>query len=103
MSGAGFILAINLFVAGLFALAFFLVGFNNRADRTSYWFAIAYGFVIVYLSCEFIQPIQAYPKPIIGVVPWGAERVPALVQNAATAVVRWNTDSIVSAIRAHAL
>lgn len=64
MSGAGFILAINLFVAGLFALAFFLVGFNNRADRTSYWFAIAYGFVIVYLSCEFIQPIQAYPKPI---------------------------------------
>ena len=49
MSGAGFILAINLFVAGLFALAFFLVGFNNRADRTSYWFAIAYGFVIVYL------------------------------------------------------
>lgn len=50
-----------------------------------------------------IEMAQAYPKPIIGVVPWGAERVPALVQNAATAVVRWNTDSIVSAIRAHAL
>lgn len=64
MSGAGFILAINLFVAGLFAVAFLLVGFNNRSDRTAYWFAAAYAFVIVYLSCEFIQPTQAYPKPI---------------------------------------
>ncbi|RYE85839.1 MAG: GGDEF domain-containing protein, partial [Hyphomicrobiales bacterium] len=42
MSGAGFILAINLFVAGLFAVAFLLVGFNNRSDRTAYWFAAAY-------------------------------------------------------------
>lgn len=64
MSGAGFILAINIFVAGLFALAFFLVGLNNRADRVAYWFSAAYGFVIVYLCCEFIQPGQAYPKPI---------------------------------------
>jgi len=64
MSGAGFILAINLFVAGLFALAFVLVGANNRADRVSYWFAAAYGFVIVYLGCEFIQPNLPYPKPI---------------------------------------
>lgn len=64
MSGAGFILAINLLVAGLFALAFFLVGANNRADRVAYWFAAAYGFVIAYLCCEFIQPTQAYPKPI---------------------------------------
>lgn len=64
MSGAGFILAINLFVAGLFALAFLLVGLNNRSDRVSYWFAIAYGFVIVYLSCEFILPTQVYPKPV---------------------------------------
>ena len=64
MSGAGFILAINLFVAGLFALAFFLVGLNNRSDRTAYWFAAAYGFVILYLSREFIQPTQVYPQPI---------------------------------------
>ena len=32
MSGAGFILAINVFVAGLFALAFLLVGISNRTD-----------------------------------------------------------------------
>src|SRR5690349_11998406 len=64
MSGAGFILAINLFVAGLFALAFFVVGLNTRSDRVAYWFAAAYGFVIAYLCCEFIQPSQVYPKPI---------------------------------------
>lgn len=64
MSGAGFILAINVFVAGLFALAFLLVGITNRSDRVAYWFSLAYGFLIIYLSCEFIQPSQAYPKPI---------------------------------------
>lgn len=50
-----------------------------------------------------IEMAQAYSKPIIGVVPRGAERVPTLVQNSASTVVRWNTDSIVSAIRAYAL
>jgi diguanylate cyclase (GGDEF)-like protein len=64
MSGAGFILAINLFVAGLFALAFVLVGANSRTDKVAYWFAAAYACVIVYLGCEFIQPTQPYPKPI---------------------------------------
>lgn len=64
MSGAGFILAINILVAGLFALAFLLVAISNRSDRVAYWFSLAYGFVIVYLGCEFIQPTQAYPKPI---------------------------------------
>ena len=64
MSGAGFILAINVFVAGLFALAFLLVGISNRTDRVAYWFSLAYAFVILYLCCEFIQPSQTYPKPI---------------------------------------
>ena len=70
MSGAGFILAINLFVAGLFAVAFFFVGFNNRADRTAYWFSAAYAFVILYLSCEFIK----------GKLPWFEEEVGFLLQ-----------------------
>ncbi|MGH7027841.1 TIR domain-containing protein [Brevundimonas sp.] len=38
-------------------------------------------------------------KPILGVVPWGGERTPLVVQNAATEMVAWNTNSIVSAIR----
>lgn len=38
-------------------------------------------------------------KPIVGVVPWGAERTPLAVQNAANEMVNWNSASIVSAIR----
>lgn len=42
---------------------------------------------------------QMYQKPIIGLVPWGQERVPESVQTAAHEMVGWNTDSIVSANR----
>jgi hypothetical protein len=42
-------------------------------------------------------------RPIIGIRPWGSERIPEAIQKAATEIVGWNTDSIVSAIRAHAL
>jgi hypothetical protein len=40
-------------------------------------------------------------KPIIGLVPWGAERTPAEVQDAAVEMIGWNTDTIVKAIRKH--
>lgn len=42
-------------------------------------------------------------RPIVGVRPWGSERVPDAVQRGADELVGWNTDSIVSAIRRHAL
>jgi len=42
-------------------------------------------------------------RPVIGIRPWGAERLPQAVQNGAVEIVGWNTDSIVSAIRSHAL
>lgn len=42
-------------------------------------------------------------RPIIGIRPWGSERVPEAVQKAATEIVGWNMDSIVSAIRTYAL
>lgn len=38
-------------------------------------------------------------KPIVGVVPWGNQRIPAAVQRNAVEVVRWNTESIVRAVR----
>ena len=38
-------------------------------------------------------------KPIIGVYPWGQINAPYAVTSVATEMVRWNTDSIVSAIR----
>ena len=46
---------------------------------------------------------QYYNKPIIGVAPWGQERIPGSVTFAAHEIVRWNTDSIVGAIRRRAL
>jgi hypothetical protein len=38
-------------------------------------------------------------KPILGIVPWGAERTPLAVSSAATEMVAWQTASIVNAIR----
>jgi len=38
-------------------------------------------------------------KPILGIQPWGAERMPSAVQNASNKIVGWNTTSIVSGIR----
>ncbi len=42
-------------------------------------------------------------KPIVGIVPWGQERTPQEVQNVVKEMVGWNTSSIISAIRKHAL
>jgi hypothetical protein len=42
---------------------------------------------------------RALNKPILGLLPWGAERMPTAVTNAATEVVSWNSASIVAAIR----
>lgn len=62
MAGAGFILAINLFIAALFALAFFLVGVSNRTDKVAPFFALAYLFGILYILSEFILPLQDHPQ-----------------------------------------
>jgi hypothetical protein len=42
---------------------------------------------------------QSYGKPIVGLIPWGQERIPQSVQFAANEMVGWNTQSIVAAIR----
>ncbi len=42
-------------------------------------------------------------KPIIGVRPWGQERVPLKVQENANVMVGWNSDSVVKAVRDYAL
>ncbi len=41
-------------------------------------------------------------KPVIGIIPWGQERVPTFIRDNATELVGWNTKSIVDAIRNHA-
>lgn len=58
MAGASFILAINLFIAALFALAFFLVAATHRSDGTPRWFALAYCCGLLYIGAEFILPVQ---------------------------------------------
>lgn len=49
-----------------------------------------------------IQFANQSGKPIVGIEPWGSERIPTAVQQAAIVMVGWNTASIVSAIRRNA-
>lgn len=51
-----------------------------------------------WMSWELDKAIEL-GKPIIGVVPRGAERVSTIVSSRAKEVVRWNTESIIAAIR----
>lgn len=42
-------------------------------------------------------------KPIVGIKPWGNERVPTAVSDVADTIVGWNTSSIVDAIRKYSI
>ena len=46
-----------------------------------------------------IELARKMGKKIIAVEPWGSERTSSVVKNAANEIVRWNSDSIVRAIR----
>ena len=48
-----------------------------------------------------IEIAKKYGKPIIAVEYWGAERTSTVVKNAATEIVKWNANSIASAVRRH--
>ncbi|MFC4283209.1 TIR domain-containing protein [Catenibacterium mitsuokai] len=48
-----------------------------------------------------IELAKSMGKKIIAIEPWGAERTSSKVKNAAHHIVRWNTDSIVNAIRGY--
>jgi len=43
---------------------------------------------------------EDFDKPIVAICPWGAQQISSVVQNAADEIAKWNTDSIVKAIRA---
>lgn len=49
-----------------------------------------------------VEMAQGYGKHIIGIKPWGNERMSAIVQDAARELVNWSTASIVDAIRRNA-
>lgn len=46
-----------------------------------------------------IEIAQDMGKPILAVEPWGSEKTSSKVKNAADKIVKWNTNSIVDAIR----
>jgi len=50
-----------------------------------------------------IDTAVAMGKPIIGVKPWGQERIPTKVQNKADILIGWNSASVVDAVRRYAL
>ena len=54
----------------------------------------------IQFEIDFAKELQ---KPIIGVQPWGAQRMPTAVTQAANTIVGWNTSSIVSAIREYSI
>jgi hypothetical protein len=50
-----------------------------------------------------IKLARKYKKPIIAIYPYGGERMPVLVQEAADEIVGWRTSSIVEAIRRNSI
>ena len=48
-----------------------------------------------------IELAQSMGKKIIAIELWGAERTSSKVKSAAHSIVRWNTDSIINAIRGY--
>ena len=73
----------------------------ERQIRPINCFIIVAGMYVNYRKWiqEEIDIAKSYNKPIIGVIPWGQERTPVEVQNAAKEMVAWQTSSIVAAIR----
>lgn len=63
MSAAGFVLAINLFIAGIFATAFATVAAYYRLAVGARWLCAAYAIGILNGLLEFILPYQADARP----------------------------------------
>ena len=50
-----------------------------------------------------IDIAKEYSKPIIGIAPQSQERIPLEIQDCSKEIVRWNKDSIVTAIKKHSI
>lgn len=46
-----------------------------------------------------IEIANKLEKPIVAIEPWGAERTSTIVKENADKIVKWNSDSVVTAIR----
>lgn len=50
-----------------------------------------------------IKISKYFKKPVIGIYPWESVKVPVIVRNSVKALVKWNTQSIINAIRKFAI
>ncbi len=50
-----------------------------------------------------IRIAQELSKPILAIAPWGAKQISTIVRDSADEIVKWNSASIVDAIRRNAL
>lgn len=57
MSGASFILAINLVVAGLLAAAFAMIALQDQKRSAGLWIALSYVLGMAYFVVEFVIPL----------------------------------------------
>lgn len=64
MSAAAFVLAINFFIAGIFATAFGVVAAYARSAVGARWLALAYAVGMVNPVLEFMLPGQIDPRPV---------------------------------------
>jgi len=55
----------------------------------------------IWVQQELDIALEEFSKPIIAVVPRGKVRVPVIFQECADEVVRWSSNSIISAIERH--
>jgi uncharacterized protein YdaL len=76
---------------------------KNRIQSSDIVLAIAgvYATYSDWIAWE-LETADKISKPIIGVVPSGQERISTTVQKYSIKDVRWNTESIVNAIRTYA-
>lgn len=64
MSAAAFLLAINLFIAFIFATSFGVVAAYARSALGARWLAMAYGVGLLNPALEFMLPAQTEPRPM---------------------------------------
>lgn len=65
MGSAGYILAINVFVAGLLAAAFMTIAAQDRLRAAPRWAALSYLFGMAYFAIESIVPLFDHTLPVV--------------------------------------
>lgn len=66
MSAATFVLAINLFIAAIFAVSFGVVAAYQKTSDAARWQSAAYGLGVFNVVLEFILPFQEDPR-LVGI------------------------------------